>query len=160
MEYLYGQDCGSYTTVLEDQAGADLSAFMTVDARSGAGGRFNYPYSQGIRVSTSDHTLVGRYNIDIVIKQDPANGDGFTDRAGNAKIMPEVRYPLVVTVNPCVITSFTPTAAPYDVTYTLGDPAFIIPYLLDQTPDFCYVETVELTISTFVFLTTPITTSN
>ena len=89
MEYLYGQDCGSYTTVLEDQGGADLSAFMTVDARSGAGGTFNYPYSKGINVSTSDHALVGQYNVDIVVKQDPANGDGFTDRAGIAKIMPE-----------------------------------------------------------------------
>ena len=74
--------------------------------------------------------------------------------------MPEVRYPFTVTVNPCVITSMTVVAPPIDVIYTLGDPATSMTYQIDQTPDFCYTETILLTCASFVTLTAPVATSN
>ena len=68
MEYVYGQDCGSYTIALENQDNSvDLSSVLTAGPRTGVGGRFNHNYSETITLSSIDHAMVGQYIVDLVV---------------------------------------------------------------------------------------------
>ena len=57
--------------------------------------------------------------------------------------MPEITYPLVLTVNPCTA-NLAITDDAEDWTYTLGEPTKTQTFAFSQTPD-CYPETITLT---------------
>ena len=77
-----------------------------------------------------DNTEVGQCDMQLVISQIPANGDGWVDNFNVERSMDPVRYDFKVTVEPCKPT-LTSVTAPGTMTYTLADPNISEPYQFD-----------------------------
>ena len=65
--------------------------------------------------------MVGQYIVDVVVKQVIANGDYFINKDGNQQTMPETRYLMTVTINPCKVDYLDPVITPTTMIYTLGE---------------------------------------
>ena len=55
------------------------------------------------------------------MKQNIELGEYFTTKSGEARTIPEVRYPFTVTIHPCEVTGLETYEAPADMIYVLGE---------------------------------------
>ena len=104
MELLYGQNCGTYSTTLQAvDPDCDYSHLLTASAPSGSGGANSLQYSESMTLEYQglDDSEVGQCEMEMVVSQVSANGDGFVDNAGVESVMDPVTYSFVVTVEPC-----------------------------------------------------------
>jgi hypothetical protein len=95
IDFIYEQDCGTYTVKFEPvDPTCDLTSALSADARSGAGGANNKPYSQQITMNTADVNMIGQCQTNLVIEQDVTDAsDSFLDGTSAVRRMPSIKVP-------------------------------------------------------------------
>ena len=139
IEYLYGQNCGSYVvTFAPVDAACDHSSLLSVDARTGTNPTNSNPFSIQMTLVSTDASDIKECQTEMII-----TSDGFNDMNGQYRQLPQQKYQFTTTVNPCQATLVN--NEPLEtMTYTLGDSAISQPFQIDQTPACAYTETVTL----------------
>ena len=78
----------------------DMSALLSVDAKSGSGGVNSHTYSQQMTLTSNDLNDVGQCEMYMVLKS-----DGYIDRDGSTtRFLPDKKYQFTATVEPCQTT--------------------------------------------------------
>lgn len=122
VEFAFEQDCGSYSIEFEpvDATSCDMTALLSVDAKSGTGGVNNHAYSQQMSLTSNDVSDIGQCEMYMVLKS-----DGFLDKDGaTTRYVPDKKYQFTATVEPCTMSLVnSPALSDIDMTYTLGETA-------------------------------------
>ena len=114
MEYIYDQDCGTYSVTLEPEY-----PFLSIQTTGTVGpSQWAHQYPDQITVSSNDVDDIGKYSVTLRISQVIANGDGYTNPVIGK--MDDLTKEFEVTVNPCLETLTAGTLV-NDMTYTIGD---------------------------------------
>ena len=89
---LYKTNCGKYSLRLNPP----MTGLLILSSVGGA-------YTDRITLGPASHDQVGQYNVELIVEQLSANGDGYflPDRG----FLQPISYKFKVTVNPCLLTS-------------------------------------------------------